>query len=93
MIDLKEAAKIAKDFIVDFDGEQENFRLESVLLSPDRKSWQVAYSYSKKIEELNNLQKALGLNERRVSKKVIIDNENKEIIGYYEGNLNVGEPV
>lgn len=82
MIDLKEATEIAKEFISEIDGNYSDIHLESVLLSADRKSWEVAYSYSKKLEEPNELQKMLGFYKRKFYKKVIIDSENKQIIGY-----------
>ncbi len=82
MIDLKEATKIAKGFIIEMEGEQEAFHLESVLLTLEKDSWQVIYSYKQKIENINELQKLLGLKERKIYKKVIVGSENKEIIGY-----------
>lgn len=48
MIGLKEAMEIAKKFIVDVNGEQENFLLEEISLSPDGKKWEVTYSYNRK---------------------------------------------
>lgn len=83
MIELKEAMKIAKNFIIDVNGEQENFQLEEILLSPDKKKWEVTYSYNKKIESPNQMQSVLGLDKRKAYKRVVIDNENKEIIGMY----------
>lgn len=82
MIDLKEATEIAKEFVSEIDDNYSDIHLESVLLSPDKKSWEVTYSYSKKLEEPNDLQKILGFYKRKFYKRVIIDNENKQIIGY-----------
>lgn len=81
-MDLQEAAEIAKKFIIEMNGEQKDLQLVAVVRSPDTKRWEATYSFSKKLESLNNLQKALGFDQRRVFKKVVIDNENKEIIGY-----------
>ena len=82
MIDLKEATEISKEFIIEMEGKQAAFHLESALLTPNKDSWQVIYSYKKKIENINELQKILGLKERKIYKKVIVESENKEIIGY-----------
>ena len=49
MIDLKEATAIAKNFIIEMDGEQDDFHLESAVLSLDKESWQVTYSYKRKL--------------------------------------------
>ena len=83
MIELKEALDIAKNFIVEVNGGQEDFQLEEVGLSDDKKSWQVTYSYYNKIESPNQLQAALGLDKKRVYKRVVIDSESKDIIGMY----------
>lgn len=84
MIDLKEAAEIAKNFIVDFNGEQGDLQLVAVSLSTDRTRWEVIYSFNIKLQELNQLQRALGITQRKVHKKVTIDNETKQVIGYAE---------
>ncbi len=91
MIDLKEATEIAKKFIIEMEGDQEGFHLESVLLTSDKKSWQVIYSYKKKIENLNELQRIMGLKERKIYKKVVISNEDKKIIGYSDGAYDRSE--
>ncbi len=81
MTNLKEATEIAKKFL--FEEENLNdFHLETILLSPDKDRWQVVFSYSQKLENLNDLQKILGIKERKFYKKVIIDNESKQIVGY-----------
>jgi len=82
MIDLKKATEKAKGFIVEMEGEQKEFHLESALLSSDKKNWEVVFSYKKSLEHINDLQKILGLKERKIYKKVIIDNDKIEIIGY-----------
>lgn len=83
MIGLKEAINIAKDFIIEMNGEQEDFQLEEISLSNDKKNWEVTYSYNKKIDSPNQLQMALGFKSRKAYKRVIIDGESKEIIGMY----------
>lgn len=81
MIDLKEATEIAKNFLAEYENSSD-IHLENVLLSPDNKRWQVVFSYSQKLENINDLQKLLGIKVRKFYKKVIIDNENKQVIGY-----------
>jgi len=83
MIELTEAMKIAKDFIIDMNGQQENFQLEEIFLSNDKNTWEVTYSYDKKIENPNQLQVILGVDKRKAYKRVLIDNESKEIVGMY----------
>jgi hypothetical protein len=83
MIALTEAMQIAKDFIIEMNGQQENFQLEEIVLSGDKKAWEVTYSYDRTIENPNQLQIALGANKRRAYKRVVIDSETKEIIGMY----------
>ena len=93
MINLKKATEIAKEFIIEMEGEQDSFHLESVLLAPVKDSWQVIYSYKKKIENINELQKILGLKERKIYKKVIVGSENREIIGYSDVAFEKSEVV
>ncbi|CAN5841566.1 hypothetical protein BH20ACI4_BH20ACI4_26600 [soil metagenome] len=81
MIDLKEATEIAKKFLFE-DEKLNDIHLETVLLSPDKERWEVVFSYSQKLENINDLQKLLGIKERKFYKKVIIDNESKQIVGY-----------
>lgn len=83
MIELKEALNIAKQFIIEMSGEKSDFQIEEVALSDDKKNWQVTYSYSEKIENPNSLQSALGLEKRRLYKRIVIDAENKDVIGMY----------
>lgn len=61
MIDLKEPIEKAKQFIVELNGEPDNFQVEEVFLSESRKSWFVTLSYYRKNDSPNDLQKALGL--------------------------------
>ncbi len=81
MIDLKEAIERAKQFIVELNGEPEEFQVEEVILSEDKKNWLVTVSYYKKIQFPNELQKTLGLENQRAYKKVVIDSENENVIG------------
>ena len=83
MIGLKEAMEIAKNFIVEMNGEQENFQLEEITLSNDKKNWEVTYSYNKKIANPNQLQVALGFKAYRAYKRIVIDGETNEVVGMY----------
>jgi hypothetical protein len=83
MTDLKEAMDIAKKFINDVNGEQDNFLLEEISLSPDKKNWEVIYSYGRKQIPQNELQKVIGVNGLRTYKKVVIDNQTKEVLGMF----------
>jgi hypothetical protein len=91
MIDLKEAMEKAKQFIVEMEGEQDDLHLEAALLSNDKKSWSVTYSYRRNIENPNDLQKVLGMMVKKIYKKVILDSESKEIIGYYDRSYDKSE--
>jgi hypothetical protein len=81
MIELSEARKIAKDFIIDASGVRDSFRLEEVYLDETNKIWKVTYSFFQKINPLNQLQFALGLEERRVYRTVEVDSKKGEVIG------------
>lgn len=83
MIELKDAMKIAKEFIIEINGEQEDFQLEEITMSNDKRNYEVTYSYNKKIDNPNQLQLALGLDARKAYKRVVIDRESKEVVGMY----------
>ena len=83
MIELKEAIEKAKQFIVELNGETEQFQVEEVFLSENKKNWFVTLSYYKKIDSPNSLQKALGLENLRTYKRVEIDNDTKDVIGIF----------
>jgi hypothetical protein len=91
MIDLKEAIERAKQFIVELNGEPEQFQVEEVILSEDKQNWLVTVSYYKKIDSPNELQKTLGLESRRVYKRIVIDNKTEEIVGLYNWNYDKRE--
>lgn len=83
MIDLREAIEKAKQFIAELNGEPEQFQVEEISLSEDKKKWLVTVSYDKKINSPNELQKTLGLETQRAYKRVVIDNENENVVGMY----------
>ena len=93
MIDLKEAIARAKQFITELNGEQEQFQVEEVMLSDDKKNWIVTVSYFKKIQFPNELQKTLGLDTQRAFKRVIIDSENENVVGMFNWSYDRREAV
>lgn len=93
MIELKEAIERAKQFIAELNGEPEQFQVEEVILSEDKKNWLVTVSYYKKIKSPNELQKTLGLESQRAYKRVVIDSKNEKIIGMIDGFYNRREAV
>lgn len=93
MIDLKEAIERAKLFIIELNGKIEEFQIEEVGLSEDKKNWNVTISYLRKIDSPNEIQITLGLETRRVYKKVVIDSENEKVVGMIDGFYNRREAV
>lgn len=91
MIDLKEAIERAKEFIVEMNGQPENLQIEEVTLSSDGRSWSVTLSYFKRIQTPNELQTALGLEGTRTYKRVVIDSEDKKIIGMFNWAFDKSE--
>ena len=83
MSELKDVMKIAKDFIIEINGEKENFQVEEIALSPDKNKWEVTYSYDSKIENPNQLQPTLGFEKKKDYKRVVIDKETREVLGMY----------
>jgi hypothetical protein len=79
--DMKTATEIAKDFIVELNGEQEQLQVEEVILSEDKKNWFVTLSYYRKLKSPNELQKTLGLEGSRVYKRIVIEGERYHVIG------------
>lgn len=91
MIDLRGAIERAKQFMVELNGETEQFQIEEVILSEDKQNWLVTVSYYKKIDSPNDLQKTLGLEGRRVYKRIVIDNKTEEIIGMKSWSRDIRE--
>ncbi|HEV7645894.1 MAG TPA: hypothetical protein VGO50_18285 [Pyrinomonadaceae bacterium] len=83
MIDLKEAIDKAQEFIMQMYGLGEQLQVEEAILSPDKKSWSVTLSYFNKIKAPNELQKVLGLQGTKEFKRVVIDSENRSVIGLF----------
>jgi len=91
MIDLKEAIERAKQFVIELNGELEQFQAEEIILSENKKNWMVTASYFKKIQSPNELQKTLGLEGQRAYKRVVIDNTTEEIVGMYNWSYDKRE--
>ena len=85
MIEIKDAVKKAKDFIVELYGEPEKIQIEAFNRSDDKKSWNVTYSFWRKAEPINQLQRALGITGSKVYKTIEIDAEKGDVIGMRVG--------
>jgi len=94
MIELKDAVKKTKDFIVEFFGEPERIQLEAFSLSDNKNSWSVTYSFWRKSEPINQLQLVLGITGRKIYKTIEIDIESGDVIAMKVGIAeNVTEVV
>jgi hypothetical protein len=79
--EMKEVTELAKQFIVELNGEQEQLQVEEVVRSEDGK-WSVILSYFRKYRTPNELQKTLGLLGSRAYKRItIIDRDGHQIVG------------
>ncbi|HEY0047689.1 MAG TPA: hypothetical protein VGB68_00275 [Pyrinomonadaceae bacterium] len=83
VLDMKDVTEIAKQFIFELNGEQEQFQVEEIMLSEDRKNWLITVSYYRKIKSQNELQKTLGLEGSRVYKRIVIEREKYHVIGMF----------
>ena len=91
--EIKQISEIAKEFIIELNGEQDRFQIEEVGLSDDGKRWFVTLSYIQKIEKPNQLQKTLGLANRRVYKRIAIDKKNLSVVAMTDWTGQVLQPV
>lgn len=80
-LDMKDLSELAKQFITELNGEQDQFQVEEVLLSEDGKSWVVTVSYFRKHKTPNELQRTLGLLGNRVYKKITIEKNSYNVVG------------
>jgi len=87
MIGLKDAIKVAKDFIQEVYEKEEDLLLEAASLNQGEKNWYVSFSFPKKFAYVTKLQATLGLDRHVVYKTVKID-ENGEVIGMEMGVPN-----
>jgi hypothetical protein len=76
---IKEISDLAKQFIVELNGEQAQLQVEEVV--PTKESWQVTVSYFHKYTSPNQLQRTLGLKGYREYKKIMIDRKTKHVVG------------
>ena len=86
-LDMKAVSDIAKRFVIELNGEQEQLQIEEVILSPDRKLWLVTVSYLQLINNPNQLQQALNLLSRRVYKRLTIDSKSLRVVGMQNWTL------
>ena len=78
---MKDLSDLAKQFITELNGEQDQFQVEEVLLSDNEKNWIVTVSYFRKHKSPNELQKTLGLLGSRVYKRITIERDGYNIVG------------
>lgn len=91
--ELKRLSELAKQFIIELNGEQQQFQVEGVELSDDGKKWIVTISYLQKIPKPNQLQKTLGLFSRRVYKRISINKKDLEIVGMSDWTGHALQPA
>lgn len=89
MIGLRDAIKIAKDFIYEVYEKKEDLLLESASFDKNENVWYVSFSLPRKFEPVNQLQLALGLDRRVIYKTVKID-DNGEVFSMEMGVPNYG---
>ena len=77
---IRELSELAREFVSELNGEQEQFQVEEVLQSDDA-NWIVTVSYFRKHRKPNELQKTLGLLGNRVYKRLTIKGDVLEVVG------------
>jgi hypothetical protein len=87
-LDMKQISDLAKQFIVELNGEQDQLQVEEITLSENEKKWFVTVGYFRRFTSPNDLQKALGLLGSRVYKRVIVDRETYHVIGMQDWSYN-----
>jgi hypothetical protein len=94
MIVLEEVMEIAENFISRVSGQIQDFHLEEAYLDDNRNVWKVTCSFFQKNDASNALQRAAGIQGRRVYRTLEIDNDKKQILGMKAGfGSNLGETV
>jgi hypothetical protein len=91
--EIKQLSEIAKQFIIELNGEQDRFQIEEVGLSDDGKKWFVTLSYLQKIEKPNQLQKTLGLANRRVYKRLSINKKELNVVAMSDWTGQMLQPA
>jgi hypothetical protein len=77
MIELKEAVKIGKEFILDVYDKPEEVVLDSA--KPSETNWLVRFRVPLNFKPINSLQNVLGVNKRIFYKTIKIDDGGKVI--------------
>lgn len=94
MIEIKEATKTAKDFIVELFGSPEKVQIEAFSLSDDKKAWNITFSFWQKSEQTNQLQSILGITGSKIYKTIQVDIENGNVTAMKVGAAeNVAEAL
>ena len=88
MIEIKEAIKIGKEFLLEVYENPEEVVLNSVGLSENM--WLVTFRVPLNVKPINSLQNILGVNKRIFYKTVKID-EKGNVIGIIDEDLPTGQ--
>ena len=76
---VRELSEFAKKFLMELSGDLTQFEVEEVMFND--KHWILTVSYLRKINEPNELQRTLGILQRKVSKQITIDWPKKQVLG------------
>ncbi|NOT47918.1 MAG: hypothetical protein HOP17_09260 [Acidobacteria bacterium] len=76
---VRTLSEFARKFLVELNGEMTHFDVEEVKFDGDH--WVVAVSFLRKISEPNELQRTLGILERRIYKRITIDWKKQQVLG------------
>ena len=94
MIELRQAIEIAKKFIIEMNGEQEDLQLEYVRYLKSNNIWRVTYSFLRDESTPNQLQAVLGITRNgRIYRTIDIEDENGEVVGMQMGSAREVEAV
>jgi len=94
MIELRQAIEIAKKFIIEMNGEQEDLQLEYVRHLESDNTWRVTYSFLRDESTPNQLQAVLGITRNgRIYRTIDIEDENGEVVGMQMGSAREVESV
>ncbi len=94
MIELRQAIEIAKKFIIEMNGEQEDLQLEYVRHLESDNTWRATYSFLRDESTPNQLQAVLGITRNgRIYRTIDIEDENGEVVGMQMGSAREVESV
>ncbi len=88
MIEIKDAIKIGKEFILEVYENPDEVILDSA--GSDEKNWLIKFRLPLNIKPINSLQNVLGINKRIFYKTVKID-ENGKVVGIIDEDLPTGQ--